>query len=126
MIDDYHHSKIGGEGFKRNSLIKYHQILKQYFDRCFYCGNSLSIENVAYHVDHFIPWSYIYEDELWNLGVPNEKYIKRLVKRNLDYSNVIDDLEKSVKRLAAGGDHEQIINKYYQNCLVYGFTKMNP
>jgi hypothetical protein len=47
-------------------------------------------------------------------SLPNEKYIKKLGKRNTDYSNVIYDLKKSVKRLAAGSDLEQIINKCYQ------------
>ncbi|HXW11236.1 MAG TPA: hypothetical protein VD694_00640 [Nitrososphaeraceae archaeon] len=53
-------SKIEGEEFKRNSLNKYQLILEKYFGRCFYCDNQLSSGSMSTHVDHFIPWSYIF------------------------------------------------------------------
>jgi hypothetical protein len=131
-------SKIEGEEFKRNSLNRYQLILEKHFDRCFYCANQLSSGSMSTHVDHFIPWSYIFEDELWNLvltcrkcnlrkhsSLPDERRIKQLVSRNTHYSNVINELRKSLRRLDAGSNQEQVINKYYQNCLDYGFTKID-
>jgi CRISPR/Cas system Type II protein with McrA/HNH and RuvC-like nuclease domain len=128
------HSKIESEEFKRHSLDKYQKILMEYFDECFYCCESL--KNKSIHVDHFIPWSYIYEDELWNLvlacgkcncdksdSLPYPEYIDKLVKRNFDYYNKIEDLRKSVKLLDIENKQEKAIKKYYQNCFDYGFTK---
>jgi len=132
-------SKIESEEFKRGSLSKYRTILQKYFDKCFYCNNPLSQETYSIHVDHFIPWSYIYEDELWNLVLacdrcncdksdsliePQVENIKKLVQRNLDYRVKIEELEKSIKRLEGKYTQEKAIEKYYQNCLDYGFTKV--
>ena len=78
----------------RNSLAYYRDILFQEFEnKCFYCGKSVSYGNVE--VDHFIPWSFIKDDKLWNfvLACPtcnNNKrdkladtiFLDRLVKRN--------------------------------------------
>ena len=50
---------------KRNDLTYYRNILFEEFEnRCFYCGKKLTQSNV--HVDHFIPWSFIKDDNLWN------------------------------------------------------------
>ncbi len=50
---------------RRSDLSVYRQILRQEFEEntCFYCGKKLG--NSA-HVDHFIPWSYVKDDKLWN------------------------------------------------------------
>ena len=78
----------------RNSLVYYRDILFQEFEnKCFYCGKPVSYGNVE--VDHFIPWSFIKDDKLWNfvLACPacnNNKrdkladaiFLDRLVKRN--------------------------------------------
>jgi hypothetical protein len=54
---------------KRNSLSHYLSILYKYEERvCFYCGKTLLEANrKMIHVDHFIPWSFIQSDNLWNL-----------------------------------------------------------
>jgi len=51
---------------KRNNLSLYRQILFDEFESkyCFYCGKRL--RNDSIHVDHFIPWSFIKDDKLWN------------------------------------------------------------
>ena len=55
--DSTHHS--------RNSLAYFRDILFQEFERkCFYCGKPVEIGKVE--VDHFIPWSFIKDDKLWN------------------------------------------------------------
>lgn len=45
----------------------YRQILFEEFENkeCFYCGRKLSPKRID--VDHFIPWSFIKDDNLWNL-----------------------------------------------------------
>ena len=62
-------------------------------DVCFYCGNKLNENNL--HIDHFIPWSYIKSDNLWNLvlacpeckgqkseSLPSSSYLSSLIGRN--------------------------------------------
>ena len=131
-------SKIESEEFERNNLAKYYILLKKYSHKCFYCNNSLPNERKTVHVDHFIPWSYIFEDELWNLvlacgrcnikkhsSLPQEDYIEKLVKRNFEYCYKIEDMKKSINRLGVEEKQEESIKKYYLNCLDYGFTKVN-
>ena len=51
---------------QRKDLSMYRSILYKEFqeDRCFYCGKKLD-KNI--HVDHFIPWTFVKNDNLWNL-----------------------------------------------------------
>lgn len=50
---------------QRKDLSMYRDILFKEFqeNRCFYCGKKLS-KNI--HVDHFIPWMFVKNDNLWN------------------------------------------------------------
>lgn len=50
---------------KRSDLSLYREILWREFEEntCFYCGTKLS---GIVHVDHFIPWSYVKDDKMWN------------------------------------------------------------
>lgn len=82
------------ESAKRNNLAYYRDILFQEFEnRCFYCGEPVTTNHV--NVDHFIPWSFIKDDKLWNfvLSCPKcnnskkdklapETELKMLVNRN--------------------------------------------
>ena len=91
---------------KRSDLSSFQKILFDTFNehRCFYCGKELKGTEV--HVDHFIPWSFIKDDRLWNfvLSCPhcneskNDKLasteqLQRLVKRNGNYSEPLTDPE---------------------------------
>jgi hypothetical protein len=128
-------SKIEGNERCRGPLKKFRLIMLKHFGTCFYCNNTLSPEKQMIHVDHFIPWSYVFEDELWNLvlacrtcvlkkhsSLPTEKFIYRLVDRNKEYSNTIYPLKKSLIRLDPETNYERAITKHFQNCLDYGFT----
>lgn len=79
----------------RKPLMKYHRhlILENPEMKCFICGKSITDEKAA--VDHVIPWSFMYSDDLWNLvfvhrscnsrksnTVPSEKEIELLKERN--------------------------------------------
>lgn len=53
------------ESSRRTNLEYYRNILFEEFEnKCFYCGKSVTKN--AVHVDHFIPWSFIKDDNLWN------------------------------------------------------------
>ena len=55
------------ESSKRSNLAIYRRILYEEFENntCFYCGKKLKPDKID--VDHFIPWSFIKDDNLWNL-----------------------------------------------------------
>jgi len=131
-------SKIEGHTPKRASLERARKVLSNHFDKCFYCGRSLSQNKRNIHVDHFIPWSYIYEDEMWNLvlscsecnlrklgSLPPDDYIQRLLKRDLEYSDKIELLRKSLLKLDSENQYEKAIRKHYRSCKDYGFTVVN-
>lgn len=54
---------------KRTNLDKYFEILMNNDKHlCFYCGIKLKKESRSkVHIDHFIPWSFIQDDKIWNL-----------------------------------------------------------
>jgi hypothetical protein len=128
-------SKIEDPVPRRGSLEIYKRILRQGFDLCFYCGKPLAQDARFVHADHFIPWSYVYEDELWNLvlscsrcnlrkhsSLPPAEFIDKLVQ-SYDAQNT-RELKKSLLRLDASGNHEDALNRYYQSCLDYGFSRV--
>ncbi|WP_434132587.1 HNH endonuclease [Sporomusa sphaeroides] len=93
---------------RRNNLSSFHPYLDLAFDNgeriCFYCQQPISDEDLS--VDHVIPWSYMFSDDLWNLVYshktenssksnisPLEEVIVRLEQRN---KLLKQKLEKSV------------------------------
>ena len=72
------------ESAKRNNLEYYRNILFEEFEnKCFYCGKPVVKKTV--HVDHFIPWSFVKDDKLWNFVLAcstcNEKKSDKLAPR---------------------------------------------
>ncbi len=60
-------AKVEGTSAHRRSLQPYLRILRETDPaECFYCGTNLG-ESTTTHVDHVIPWSFLYADELWDL-----------------------------------------------------------
>ena len=54
---------------KRSTLDHFYQIISSFYNgKCFYCGKSIHKKESA-HVDHFIPWSFVQADQLWNLVI---------------------------------------------------------
>lgn len=116
-------SKIEGLGLnKRHSLTKYKNILlKQMDTKCFYCNKDITNNDI--HIDHFIPWSYVYEDSIWNLVIscsacnlkksdylaPKE-CVKKIKDRNTRY------------RL---NSYNKDIMEYYISCEKAGFLSIN-
>ena len=79
---------------RRGDLSIYREILRKEFevDKCFYCGKKLQ---KSIHVDHFIPWSFVKDDKMWNFvlscprcneiknnRVPSQDYLIKIEKRN--------------------------------------------
>lgn len=98
---------------KRKSLEKFKEELKikGNLERCFYCGKE--IKSCSCHLDHFVPWSFVHDDKIWNLvyscsscnesknnKIPNEEFLLKIQRRNellLDnsYSEELNRLYKS-------------------------------
>lgn len=95
---------------KRNSLDKF----KKYLDlengkhECFICGNKIEKEELS--IDHVIPWSYMYSDDIWNLVYVCKSCNSRKTNRIPDKAN-IDKLKERNIRLLNRMNEENIKNK---------------
>jgi 5-methylcytosine-specific restriction endonuclease McrA len=125
-------AKIEGDQMRRRPLRKFLMVFKD-LRHCFYCNCTLQKGDV--HVDHFIPWSYIFDDEAWNLvlscsrcnlkkrdSLAQEEFLSELIKRNSDYYDRIAALKKSLDDLDSGKGWQRDLRHSYSNCLEYGFT----
>ena len=88
-------TKIAMEDIRRSDLTWAKKILGKRFGDCFYCKGCL--KGSDWHADHFIPWSYVLDDKLWNLvqscpqcngrkgnSLPSEEDLDRIRKRNTE------------------------------------------
>lgn len=118
----------------RNSalLLRYRRAWSRRTCHCFYCRGLL--ERGAVHVDHFIPWSYIFDDSEWNLvlacracnmrkgsSLPQHEFCGALVRRNRAYEPAAAGLRQSLRLLDRGSGWEREIENHYDTCLEYGF-----
>lgn len=109
---------------KRESLNHFLSILYKYEERvCFYCDKPLNeAKRKLIHVDHFIPWSFIQSDNLWNLvlscqtcnlkkndKLAEENFLKNILDRN-DLLSV--RLKKAEEAHFESYTHEKIIDLY--------------
>lgn len=100
---------------RRNDLTIFRRILEKEFEEntCFYCGKKLKS---IVHVDHFIPWSFVKEDLLWNFvlacpecntrknnRVPNYDFLKKIQLRNYN----ICQQENGMKIQASYGEYNE-------------------
>ena len=103
-LEEFNHSprisqKVRGtdrENIRRKSLAKF----RKYLDLenpdhvCFHTGRKIKYENLS--IDHVLPWSYLFSDNLWNLVyvdksfnsskgniIPKEETIEKLENRNI-------------------------------------------
>lgn len=93
--------------------------------KCFYCDKILEGAKTQIHYDHFIPWSFIYDTEIWNLVVScqtcntsksdklaPESCVAKLLARNEKYPKLIENL---------GDGWKSEIRKQYDGCRYYEF-----
>ena len=96
--DDHNTSKLLDKidaSSKRTNLSKYRKILYEEFEykNCFYCGKKLNPKSID--VDHFIPWSFIKDDNIWNMvlscptcnrkkndKLPSREFLRDIIERN--------------------------------------------
>ena len=116
------------ESSKRSSLNSYKQVIYEKFNqkRCFYCEKHLQISKAQ--VDHFIPWAFIKEDDLWNfvLACPDcnrrknnrlasPEYLQKIIIRNRD--NVGDCILNSTSEY-----NEEKLNSIYRWAMFNGYS----
>lgn len=105
---------------KRKSLERFKDELRLKGDeeKCFYCGSKISICNC--HLDHFIPWSFVHDDKIWNLvyscsscntskndRIPNDQFLLKIQGRN---------------KVLLNNSYEQELNRLYNAALHNGFA----
>ena len=131
-------SKIMVTDEKRMPLTKHRDALYGKTQECFYCHESFGKSDM--HVDHFIPFSYIYDNDEWNLvlscakcnlsksdSLPRKNpYLKDLVCRNEEYAKSIPEMKESLRQLSTGTNTwESEIRHHYDRCAERGFGKWN-
>lgn len=94
---------------ERQNLNPYRKVLVEFNQtKCFYCGKHLHDDNdKASPVDHFIPWSFVKDDKLWNFVLacprcnssksnilPEQDYFAALKERNAKLCNMNSSIVK--------------------------------
>ncbi len=66
-------------------------LFEEFENKCFYCGKPVTKRSVE--VDHFIPWSFIKDDQIWNfvLACPECNNKKRDKLAQVDFLNKISE-----------------------------------
>jgi hypothetical protein len=108
----------------RNSLTYYRDILFQEFEnKCFYCGKSITKKSVE--VDHFIPWSFIKDDQLWNfvLACPTCNNNKRDKLAREDYLIKISERNEVLLERNENKSHEVDTGKRIK--MIYSWAQKN-
>ena len=138
-LEEFNHSpriskKVRGtdrEDIKRSPLTKY----KKYLDLenpehvCFHTGEKIKDENLS--IDHVLPWSYLFSDDLWNLvyvdrsynsskgnQIPSEDTIQKLESRNLNLMELVNSKgisDKNIEELQLSIT-DGLVKKFWVGC----------
>ncbi|WP_335871263.1 HNH endonuclease domain-containing protein [Bacillus sp. 2205SS5-2] len=109
---------------KRSTLKPFEKILLSHFEaRCFYCHKPLSGQKRETHVDHFIPWSFVQSDQIWNLvlschkcnrsksdKLPERGFLDTIMERNEAFS--VPGAEGELEGLMQNYNEKKIILLY--------------
>lgn len=121
---------------RRKDLSMYRNILYLEFqeDRCFYCGKKLLDKSI--HVDHFIPWTFVKNDNLWNfvLACPrcnlkksgnlvNRNYVVKIERRNSFVLNEI--VLKPAIRIEFDGYYNGLLDRMWNYAKMGGIKECN-
>ena len=118
---------------QRESLKQFqHLILVHSGTSCFYTDKPLQQSARSIAVDHFVPWSFVHSDELWNFvltsshlnsrkgsTLPAERYLSKLHERNQLFERTGDIY---VKQYMENYNFQQFV-KLYDYAEVNGFEK---
>lgn len=124
--------KLDGSVFGPRNQNDYLQDLKMTGDRCFYCNAGLKPGRYT-HVDHFLPYDYIGNTDMWNLvlacqicnstksnKIPPECYVTKLKLRNSVHRATLRRLESSLDTMRGG---ESDIDWHYRNAKRHGYPE---
>ena len=149
QVEQYNHSpralaKVQFDGRRRGSVSKWAQPLRDLDNACFYCRRS---RPESAHVDHVIPWSFLFDDAAWNLvlacetcnsqkrdKIPASHYLTLLCRRNADRSLLADTefgrrIAFSLTQLThhSAGGLEKILDAFCAQAYLQGFSlKWSP
>jgi len=121
-------NSIAESRLRRNNLSKYKEaLLIQFKDgqvMDFYTETPLDIHDIS--VDHVIPWSFMYSDDIWNLvltskshnssksnSIPSEEIISKLKERNRNLLSILDGKFKEDLEIAIEHGY---LDKFYYEC----------
>ena len=79
---------------------------------CFICGKHIDNKELA--IDHVIPWSYLYSDDLWNLVYVHKSCNSRksnIIPLKEDVKKLEDRNEKLLKKLRDKGMKGKILDE---------------
>ena len=83
-------------GVKRKPLGKFKRYLQLTDKRCFISGEEFDGD---LSIDHLIPWSFMFSDDIWNLVFVKQKYNSSKSNRIVDESEIIKLEERNIKLL---------------------------
>ena len=120
------------DSLKRSSLTPF----RKYIDlvnpeiNCFICSEKIINETPS--IDHVIPWSFIFHDDLWNLvythkscnssksnSIPSKLNINKLENRNKDLSSILNFSEfknKKVTKDLSLAIEQNYLHKFWVDC----------
>ena len=101
---------IGIKNLNESHLKKYKSLLDLENPNkiCFITNEIIPEKDLS--IDHIIPWSYMYSDDLWNLVYVN-KSVNSSMSNRVKKNNVKDKLIKRNKKLLQILDTKKITNK---------------
>lgn len=126
-------SKVKGSQenrIRRSNLAKFKDILLQSYKGIpvtdFYTDQPLTEKEIS--IDHFIPWSFMYSDDVWNLvitsksnnssksnKIPPKEAIEKLVRRNQELLHLVTD--PGLKRTLEESIEKDYVTRFYMDML---------
>lgn len=124
------------EEVKRESLKDFKDVIQEAYRKVripdFYEeGSYVPLDDFS--LDHVIPWSYLYSDDIWNLvptrkgnnsakgdSLPKEEDIARLKRRNRDLLPRLEGVKGAEKHVGAllFAEENHLVDIYYAGCLL--------
>lgn len=96
-------------GIRRKPLGKFKKYLQLTDDKCFISGEEFDGD---LSIDHLIPWSFMFSDDIWNLVFVKKRYNSSKSNRIVDESEIIK-LEERNKILLQRMERKGIMDKNY-------------
>lgn len=118
------------EASKRGNLAMYKEFLyiKLKNTKCFYCGKEVNYDDI--HVDHFVPWSFLRNDKLWNFVIScnrcnlskNDKlagnyFLDKIIYRD----NNLKEKEYEIVKKDFSNYNQIMLNDIYKAAIFNGF-----